>query len=754
MVHVFGIRHHGPGSAKRLLAALQSLQPDCLLIEVPADAEPALASVPLSEIVPPVALLLYDAANLSKASWLPFASFSPEWQALLYAQEQSVPITFMDLPMTVQFALKANDDAPLLANLTSKTDPKLLRDPLGYMANLAGYTDGERWWDATFEQATETDTVFEAITEMMSALREGGHVLESTETLLREAFMRQSLRAALKKGFQRIAVVCGAWHAPVLRDWKQFDAKKDAALLRGLEKVKTRHTWIPWTYERLATQSGYAAGIISPAWYERLFHSPSGQVLGHWMAQVSRLLRDEGLEASAAQATEAVRLAESLASMRDKALPALEELEEAVLAVFCAGSTLPLELIRQRLIIGEKAGTVPDKLPSSPLQRDLENRLKAARLQKFWGMSGEQWLKASAAKPQGGIDLREATDLLKSQLLHQIKLLDIPWGTTVEVPDGRLGSFWETWKLHWQPEFLIRLIEAAMWGNTIFEAAESRTCHRAMEMENLPALSELTLETLKAGLSDAASALIERLGDLATLDKDIFHLLDCLPTLINIARYGDVRKTDAAAVNALIGVFIPHICIALPGACTGVDEAVPQDIFQKILSLQRAIHLPEKADYIELWQHALLKTALHPAAHPLLRGACTRMLFEEKFQTPQQTAQHMQLALSRGQTTLSAAQWVEGFLHGSGLLLIHQPALWSMLDEWLVDLDEAAFKETLPVLRRTFSNFSTSERRKMLAMAASENLSQSSLLTDSEPDTPQKALAASDAVRLLLGLPA
>ncbi len=38
-VHVFGIRHHGPGSARSLSAALESLAPDVVLIEGPSDAD-------------------------------------------------------------------------------------------------------------------------------------------------------------------------------------------------------------------------------------------------------------------------------------------------------------------------------------------------------------------------------------------------------------------------------------------------------------------------------------------------------------------------------------------------------------------------------------------------------------------------------------------------------------------------------------------------------------------------------------------
>ena len=38
-------------------------------------------------------------------------------------------------------------------------------------------------------------------------------------------------------------------------------AKGDAALLKGLPKLKTQTTWVPWTYQHLSTRSGYGAGI-------------------------------------------------------------------------------------------------------------------------------------------------------------------------------------------------------------------------------------------------------------------------------------------------------------------------------------------------------------------------------------------------------------------------------------------------------------------------------------------------------------
>ena len=42
---IFGIRHHGPGCARSLLAALAAWEPDCLLVEGPPEGEDLLSFV-------------------------------------------------------------------------------------------------------------------------------------------------------------------------------------------------------------------------------------------------------------------------------------------------------------------------------------------------------------------------------------------------------------------------------------------------------------------------------------------------------------------------------------------------------------------------------------------------------------------------------------------------------------------------------------------------------------------------------------
>ena len=169
-------------------------------------------------------------------------------------------------------------------------------------------------------------SVFDAPAEAIGILRADAGEPDSRDAI-REAHMRKVLRQTVRDGFERIAVVCGAWHVPALRDLPP--AAADDRLLRGLPKVKATLTWVPWTYGRLSYSSGYGAGIRSPGWYDHLFRSP-GQPVERWLAKAAAVLRDEGIPASSAHVIESVRLAEALAALRGRPLAGLEEVTEAV----------------------------------------------------------------------------------------------------------------------------------------------------------------------------------------------------------------------------------------------------------------------------------------------------------------------------------------------------------------------------------------------------------------------------------------
>jgi hypothetical protein len=73
----------------------------------------------------------------------------------------------------------------------------------------------------------------------------------------------------------------------------------------------------------------------------------------------------------------------------------------------------------------------------------------------------------------------------------------------------------------------------------------------------------------------------------------------------------------------------------------------------------------------------------------------------------------MALAVSPGNEPVAAAAWIQGFLEGSGMILIHDTNFLGVLDTWICRLSEDRFSHVLPLIRRTFSTFSPAERKQI-----------------------------------------
>lgn len=681
-VRVFGIRHHGPGSARSVRQGLEEFSPDVVLIEGPSDADPLVMLAASESMEPPIALLAYATGEPSKAAFWPFAVFSPEWQALQWAAKNGVQARFCDLPAF---------------NVLADQGIRTVRegDPLSELAAAAGFDDTERWWDSVIESSSGADS-FDAITEAMEALRETVPIDE--ETAHREAYMRQVLRKTLKDGAERVAVVCGAWHAPALVGGLG-PAAPDARILKGMSKVKTSLTWVPWTHSRLASASGYGAGITSPGWYHHLF-TANDKTITRWLTKVARVLRDEDLPISSAHVIEAVRLADTLAALRSRPLAGLSEVTEATRSVMCDGNDVLLDLITRRLVVGEALGAVPEETPTVPLEADLRARSKTLRLRQ---QAGAKTL---------DLDLRRDIDVERSQFLHRLGILEIDWGTPADSEVRSTGTFRETWALQWKPEFSVSVIEASLWGTTVAAAATSRVVSKINEPDiTLASLIGLLENSLLANLPAALSAVLESVKTVAALDHDVSHLMAALPTLTRTLRYGDVRGTDVSALVDVADSLLIRICTGLAVAVTGLDDPSAEEFREHLDKVHSAVMVRDDRDASARWLQAMAGVIDRDDVNGLLVGRLVRLLRDSGSITETAAAQRLSRALSVGSTPTGKAGWVDGFLGGGGLVLVHDRALLTLIDTWVRQLREQDFIDTLPLLRRTFGAFEAGERR-------------------------------------------
>ncbi|MDZ7878559.1 MAG: DUF5682 family protein [Saprospiraceae bacterium] len=768
-ITILGIRHHGVGSARNVVDMLEKLKPDMILVEGPPELDAVTQWVGEKDLKPPVSVLCYDVDSPQRASFYPFAEFSPEWQAMIFAKKNNVPVRMMDLPMSISWALQDakrqeaaaknegtttdsrlkntknavytegslfdTDDAhvretlkvsrtpensPSIINNTALESNDLLikpideaaeielpvaRDPIGHFAKIAGYDDSEMWWEHHFEQRYAPNTAeqhFEAIMLMMSNLRE--HDIKSSldeENVWREAYMSQLIRQARNEMYDNIVVVCGAWHAPALLNLDKTEAAH-AKIIKKMpkSKIKVGTTWIPWTNDRLSMSSGYGAGIVSPGWYSHVWKKPKdkGEL---WLTKVAQLFRQKKMDISTAHVIEAYRLAEAVSVLRGRSRMGLLELNEATQTVMCMGDGILLELVKKELIVGHGIGKVPDSLPKLPLQADFEEkakRLKIAQTADFKDIE---------------LDLRKELDLNRSIFLHRLTILGINWGKESAISSKAKGTFKEAWRLQWKPEMLIDLIEKGIWGNSINEASSKFLLDKATQTQSVGALSELIQTAIPAELFTAIEVLLQKINDLATVSADILELMAAITPLADVSRYGNVRKTDLVAINTLVEGLILRVCIGLPNACYGLDDAASQQTFEQIRKVNDAVRLLEnpflRAEWFKTLGHLTDKTGVHP----VIRGCTTRLLFDGKELDTEGVAVKFSFALSTGNEPSFSAGWVEGFLKGSGMILLYDDLLWNLLYKWVAELESDTFTELLPILRRTFSKYAVGERRQL-----------------------------------------
>jgi hypothetical protein len=692
-VFVLGVRHHGPGSARAVGEALAEIDPDAVLIEGASELSAVAPLAGRPDMVPPVAGLVYAVDEPRRSAFYPLADFSPEWVALRFALANERPVRFCDLPAANALAI---DDTHFYGG----------DDPIGTLAGAAGYDDPERWWEDVIEHRYHGAEIFAVVTEAMAALRSsepaepGDRARRAHEhNERREAAMRKVIRATLKGGAERVAVICGAWHAPALLPETFPAMAADNARLKGLTRLKVAATWVPWTSALLARSSGYGAGIDSPGWYRHLATAPDAAPI-RFLVKAARLLRERGHDVSPAATVEAVRLAEGLSALRGRPGPGLGEVLDAAEAALAGGSPVPLRLIEAELLVGHDLGSVPDDTPMVPLARDLAKAQKRLRLS------------VTATPKTLELDLRTESHRQRSELLHRLEILGIDWGRPADSGRTR-GTFKEVWELQWHPHYEVALVEASAQGTTIESAAAASLISAAADTADPGEIAALVEAALLAELPAALKALTLTLADRAAQQRDTVKLMAAVEPLARTRRYGNVRQIDTEAVAPVLAGLLTRVAVGLSAAVAAVDDDGAAGLRGLVDSVDRAVGLLDDADLRRPWLQALRSVAEQRGVHGLLAGRAVRILLDSGALDAADVQRRLSRALSLRDDAPRGAAWVEGFLAGDASLLLHDPTLLRVIDDWVTDVGPAIFDELLPVLRRTFASFAAPDRRAL-----------------------------------------
>ena len=167
--------------AWQLRAYLDRMRPDVVLIEGLDDATALIPDITRKETQPPIAILAYTDSLPVRTLVYPVRRYSPEYQAICWAQENKAPVEFIDLPSDIFLGLqdveirtaarsargartgrdgRRSSAADRRSGSTARRAAVPASEPSLYeqFADLAGERDYDTYWERHFEHNTGDDS--------------------------------------------------------------------------------------------------------------------------------------------------------------------------------------------------------------------------------------------------------------------------------------------------------------------------------------------------------------------------------------------------------------------------------------------------------------------------------------------------------------------------------------------------------------------------------------------------------------------
>ena len=691
----FGVRHLSPAAAYHVREALDIAQPELVLVEGPSDLNDQMQWLCDPRTAYPVAILAYTKAAPVRTILYPLAIYSPEVQAILWANEHHVPCRFMDLPSSVFLAMQEQE--------TEEQQPPSTESIYHRLEVLTG-EEHDTFWERNFEQIDDYHT---ACNTFGRELRASGN--EAAENILREAYMKRVIRDAVKSGIpgSKIFCVCGAYHVEGLKENKPMTA----AEVKKLPKADSTATLMPYSYYRLSTRSGYGAGNKAPAYFHLLWEGLNGEglqnVASTYLVKLAAVHRNAGNIVSAAEVIEAVRLAGALAQMRGSRCPALQDLKDAAITTMGHGNLSELAVAFADTEIGKTIGFLPEGVARTSVQEDFYRQLKKLKLERF----------RSAELQRLDLDLREKLnvksqdaallDLSRSFFLHRLRVLEIHFANGLRSKQTQ-ANWGEYWELRWTPEVEIEVVESSLLGDTIEGAAAFALKERAEQATSIDQAAGIFQDAFLCGMPAAAEHALAVLQSLSVDSAALTEVADTADKLSLVVRYGDLRQFDSAPVIPLIEQLFLRACLTLEDACH-CDSKAAGAVTQ---AMDRLNTLQLNHDFLDqsAWVSLLERISDRDDLNTKCSGFAMAVLLERGIATEELLSREVSRRLSPGVPADLGAGWFEGLAGKNRYALIARLSLWRHLSDYLDSLDEDTFRRALVFLRRAFADFAPSEK--------------------------------------------
>ena len=711
---LFGIRHLSPAAAFHLRRALDEARPRLVLVEGPSDLNDQMHWLCHPETEFPAAIMSYTTQPPVRTILYPFAVYSPEIQAVLWAHEHGVPCRFMDLPSPVFLALQAAEEEIALEEDQEdggEEEAPMVSESVYRRLEILTGEDHDTFWERTFEQIETPEEYQAACNTFGNQLRAASEddPRQTAETLVREAYMKRTIQDAIDGGVpaEDIFCVCGAFHVAGLEICRPMTDEE----LQSLPRLESTATLMPYSYFRLSSRSGYGAGNKAPAYFELLWDAMNGAGVGEapylYLTRLAAAHRRAGNLVSSAEVIEAVRLAEVLRSMRGSRYPALADLRDAAVAAMGHGNFSELSLAAADTEIGTKIGFLPEGVARTSVQEDFYRQLKDLRLERY----------RTAELQRLDLDLREKLDvksrdaalgdLRRSFFLHRLRVLNIQFVRLL--PSRQAGASWgEYWELRWTPEAEIEVVESSLLGDTIQGAAAWALRERAENSGSIAQAAGIFSDAFLCGMPEAARHALSVLQGLGVDAAALAEVAAAAEQLSLVVRYGDLRQFDPAPVVPLLEQLYLRACLTLEDACVCDAKAAPAvtGAMERLNTLQLSHDFLEQDRWLALLERVSDRDDLNTRCS----GFAMAVLLERGAADEELLAREVARRLSPGVPADLGAGWFEGLASKNRYALIARLSLWRHLDEYLEGLDEESFRRALVFLRRAFADFAPSEK--------------------------------------------
>ena len=546
LMHLFPVRHHSPRASVVVRAFLDAVQPEMVLIEGPIDATPLIDVLADKDTEPPIAILGFRTDDTPGSALWPFASYSPEYVAIRWAQQHGRRAAFIDIATGTSLAVDqepghhlADDDAG--SNLNARC------------AERTGFRSFDEFWDASFETPRHDPESFRAaLIAYADLVRQEDR---GTFHRARDAYMSREIDKVVASGVSsnNIAVILGAAHAAALAAG-DVDRSLEATLPAP---VQTSVTLIPFSFPRLAQQLGYGAGNRGPRFYQRA-HDAGGdyhRATLETLITFTEHLRLRGFAASLADTIEAYRLAITLADMRGKSGPGLDEVREAAVATMCHGDAAHVDSFLWSAVVGSHVGRVAARIGRNALQEE------------FWREIRERRLPGTDAPESFALHLHNEVEIGTSVFLHRLRIGAIPYATfqgtrsvaagssKTDEPAGGVAALTrarESWEAQWTPATDVGLVERIVHGNSLQDVATRVLAERLQSASTTGEAAEVLMESVIAACPQTLSSALHACDTLAATDDDLPSLAAACRALSGLSAYGSSRSHVSGGADSAI----------------------------------------------------------------------------------------------------------------------------------------------------------------------------------------------------------